>query len=215
MNKIYDGKKLARCFEVASATWKEIECLILIFNKTIEESLVKNNFRYEKLKKRSEQFDDTNWVGTGVGESFGILGFREKKPGRYLGYQISVLGDGMSLAGEPLIHFIFWNYPLDFSDTYVGFPFDTEWGHVVESDRLILWPDPDDGKPEWMFSIRLTSINDEDDVTRIVQAMTNLLKNNPEGLLLPPDLPGLVFYRLDGGELKVIESHGETQGLGS
>jgi len=203
MGENYDGKKLAKCFEVASATWKEIDSLAQILNKIIEESLSKNGTRYEKEKRIAFCMDDTDWIGTDVAQSFGIFQHRGKKPNRFLGYQVSVLGDGMLVAEEPLVHFVCWNYALSFDDgIYVGFPFDEEPPTKVESDRLIWWTE--DGLPQWMFSVRLTFINDEASVARIAHAMIALLQEKPLEEALPSSLPGLVLYHLDGDTLKVI-----------
>ena len=48
------------------------------------------------------------------------------------------------------------------------------------------------------------TINDENDVNKIVQSMIDLLVT--ENLKMPSELPGLVSYSLEGSELKVSAS---------
>ena len=203
MSNIYDGKKLARCFEVASATWREIDALTQVIKQMLEIQLNKNKFRHIRMK-RTWCNDETDWIGASVAECFGLIPPKNKTPKSYLGFQISVLGDGMEIAGEPLVHFVHWrDIPLDLNDAYVGFPLDQDCEHQVESERLIVWPG--DGQSEWLFSIRLTAINNEVDVKMIVDAMMALLHGNPADQALPSDISGLVRYRKEGEDLKVIE----------
>lgn len=202
MSTIYDGQNLARCFEVVSAAWKEIDALALLVNQKLEIHFHKNEIRYESMK-RTWRNDETGWVGSDVAQCFGLIHPPKRKPSSFLGFQISVLGDGMAIAREPLVHFVHWTTPLDLNDDYVGFPEDEE-PHYVDSDRLVRWQDGKNGNPPaWMFSIRLTTINSEGDVERIVQAMMNLLLGKPTNEALPSKFPGLVHYCMEGKSLKI------------
>ena len=202
MSNVYDGKNLASCFEVASAAWREIDALTQVIKQTLEIQL-NNKFRYICMK-RTRCNDENGWVGASVAECFGLIPPKKKTPKSYLGFQVSVLGDGMEIAGEPLVHFVHWrDIPLDLNDAYVGFPLDQDCEHQVESERLIVWPG--DGQAEWLFSIRLTAINNEVDVKMIVDAMMALLQGSPADQALFSGISGLVRYFKDGGELKVIK----------
>jgi hypothetical protein len=109
----------------------------------------------------------------------------------------------MAIGGEPLVHFVHWNTPLDLNEDYVGFPEDNE-AQYVDSDRLVRWPVPDGNPPAWMFSIRLTAINSEGDVEQIVQAMMALLRKPTDtDQALPSKFPGLVHYCMEGKSLKI------------
>lgn len=200
MDKIYDGKKLSSCLNLASAAGKEIESLSQLLNNVLINHLKENKIRNDNKFSVHYQSDDSGWIYTDVAHSIGILEHKKKKVSKYLGYQISLLGDGMVSAGEPLAHFFYWDSPVDFDNVWIGFPFDKDWGkYTVENDHLILWED--EKQPEWMFSVRLMTINDENDVNRIVQSMIDLLVT--ETLKMPSELPGLVSYYLEESELKI------------
>lgn len=202
MDKIYDGKKLAYCFDLASSACKEIESLAQLLNNTIIKSLEKNKVRNTSKFEVNDRSDDSGWIFTDLAQSIGILEPKKKKPSKYLGYQISLLGDGMIIAKEPLVHFFYWDTPVDFDSNYIGFPFEGDTEYKVERNHLIIWGN--DKKYEWMFSVRLVTINDESDVKKIVQTVMELLNN--EKLSLPSDLPGLISYSLEGSELNVSTS---------
>lgn len=204
MENTYDGNKLAKCFEVASSAWHEIDALTKLLNNQIEVTLTKCDIRFKKSKKPVYNSDDSNYMTADVAQSFGLFKHRGKKPSRYLSYQISVLGDGMAIAEEPLAHFFCWNDSLDFeSGCYVEIPFEDE-PTMVEGDRLVWWTKEE--PHQWMFSVRLTAINSEEAVKNIAIAMVALLKEKPIEDSLPSNLPGLVLYSLEKGNLTVTPS---------
>lgn len=206
MEEVYDGKSLARCFELASKAWNEIDALCQLLDATIEKELQRNADRNEPLS-RAWRYDDGDWIATDVAKCFGLISFRKKIPTRYLGYQISVLRDGMEIAQEPLVHLFHWGVPIDFLDgNYVGFPLDKQGVELqLRGNHLIVWADEEQLNSDdsiWMFSVRLTAINSEDDVNRIVSAMLALRKGPlvDDKVLDLDQLPGIVSYRVDDHE---------------
>ena len=121
-----------------------------------------------------------------------------------MGYQISLLGDGIKISdnAEPLLHVFCWKNPVKFDqdEWYAGFPFEETKDdpfEVVDS-RLCVWGGreaTDWSTRSWMYSLRLTALNSPDDLKKyIVEPALALLKGMDVATALPDRwLEGLLF----------------------
>lgn len=136
---------------------------------------------------------DENW-GMDEGEYLCISvarnqGLRKSKKSknseRWLGWQISLAGDGISVPGvsnpEPLLHVFCWSTPVDMGEMYVGFPLGNDETMVPSllDNQLVIWGDPDGSwnEREWLYSLRLFALRSPKDVDEmIVNPALGLLK---------------------------------------
>ena len=195
------GNSLILCFEAISSYGKEIDAL----SETLGELLVKNLGTsslpckvIDKLKY-DNRMSDTGWVCTDVASSLPLMGKhrRKKKPELYLGFQISVAGDGVSFHGnnEPLIHVNFWENAVDFDqESYMHYPLEEA---QIKNNRLLFWNHETEGwnKDEWTFSIRLLTLDSSQAlIDRVIHPAIALLRGEEITKALPDDLIGLVIY---------------------
>ena len=102
----------------------------------------------------------------------------------YLGYQISMTGDGIAIPGypDPLLHVFCWGASVNFeNELYIGFPLEEEKDcpFQIVGDRLILWGQPTDAwnVREWVYSLRLMALNSPTDLrTYVVDPARALLR---------------------------------------
>lgn len=199
MSTHYDGKQLARCFDVVSATYREIDSLIELLNNNISDKVNGiNDHNGKKLRiqepTQKDKADESGWIKCNITVSFEIFRGKKQAPSSYLGYQISLLGDGMILAEEPLIHFCHWVTALGIDDNHFGFSLDLSDSKIDEG-KLITWKSEDESV-YWTFSVRLTSINNVNDITRIADTIASLLEEQTSESI-PDDIHGLVRYHMN------------------
>ena len=152
--------------------------------------------------------EDSEWVYTDFVWSLPLksVGRGKTKTKRYLGYQISMFGDGIAIPGnlEPLLHVFCWGDAVNFDngEGYAGFPFEDPL-EVVDG-RLCVWDIPevtDWSKHSWMYSLRLTALNSPDDLKKyVVEPVLALLKGIDPVTALPDDWLGGVLVRYPAKE---------------
>lgn len=197
LDKPIEGKNLTACFEVASAACLEVEQLIKLLTNVLVKNLEKNKIRTHE-PKRCYQHDKSTWIYTDVAQSIGITFSRKKKINKYLGFQISLMGEGLMGCKEPLIHFFYWDCAVDFNESWITSPFNFDQEFKIKDKHLVSWSDEDSN--EWMFSIRLVAINSESDIVRIIEAIIDLI--NDSNLISISELLGIIGYHIEDGNLK-------------
>lgn len=208
MSTSFNGLSITECFEIASRCGIEINALSELLNGIFEVELTNKNNELpcilvgdNKKLKPEWRMDDSEWVLTDISKSFPLKTAKtNRKVEKYLSYQVSLAGDG--ILDEPLLHLCLWDDAINFEDCYMGFPLDPNPKFKVIADRLIVW----DGDTRnswknisWTFSVRLVSLNSEDDLRKwIVEPVLKLLKLNTEdtSLVLPVDFPDSVKFKL-------------------
>lgn len=173
-----DGKTVADCFALVARYGTELKAM----NDALE-NLLSVQLTAEKTfilvgdAEWDDRYDDSDWVYTDVACSFPLKsrGKGKSKVEKYLGFQISMTGDGIHIPGnkEPLLHVFCWESPIKFDDEYyIGFPSDSDPKnpHKCVDDRLMLWGERSGNwnEHEWVYSLRLMSINSIDDLKKYV-----------------------------------------------
>lgn len=208
MSKVVDGAALASCFKVVSSFGSEIESmsdsLVNLFTGAISEkdnklpcALSDKRFSYHECT------DDSGWVYTDIAYSLPLKNVdkRSKKTLAYLGFQISMTGTGIAAPGnqEPLVHVFLWKDHVDFDECYMEFPLEKESKIRVCEKLLIEWIPENETEQwsdrEWLFSLRLTSLNSSEDLKRcIVDPALALLRGDSVLSALPSSIEGLIRY---------------------
>ena len=211
MSNIIDGIALTKCFEIVSRCVTEVEALSDMLNGMLLEELGRSDNKLPCIingeSKHSYFTGDIGWVITDSAYSFPIKtkGKGKKKTAMYLGYQISLAGDGIALNNgnrQPLLHVCLWEVPLGFDDgNYVSFPMESasEASFEIIDGRLLTWGDV---TPEinwhdrgWTFSVLLTVLNNREDLLKyVVTPALSLLRGSDAKEALPENLQGLVRY---------------------
>ncbi|ABD70761.1 hypothetical protein Rfer_3051 [Rhodoferax ferrireducens T118] len=202
-----EGRQVVQCFRAVSAYGKEIEALCETLNARLTQEI--DNLKDELPCKVAGQFmkssreDEWDWIFTDVAYSLPLMdkAFRKKRAEMYLGYQISLTGDGMSFDGneEPLLHVCFWDIEIGFGDegVHMAYPVDQEHQPRLKDNRLILWEGSgaDWKKYQWTFSLRLLELKTSQDLhDRVIKPAIALLSGVDVRTALPDDLAGLVIY---------------------
>jgi hypothetical protein len=197
------GKKLTQCVRAISAYGKEIEAFRETLNGLLLQAIDNGGTPYARHGNpvTAARMDDSEWVYTDVAFSIPLWHIRRGRhvTDLYLGYQISLSGDGIGFRGndEPLLHVFLWDGPADLEENWMGYPLDAESEPTIEHNRLIMWPGAN--RAQWTFSIYLLSLNSNEALfDRVVTpAITLASLETEDGILeiLPDDLPGLVRYK--------------------
>jgi len=200
------GKRLAQCVNAISAYGKEIDVLRETLNRLLVDE-IENCPQYARHADdifESSQQDAAEWVYTDISYSIPLqfmMGPAPQNPVRYLGYQISLCGDGISFCDneEPLLHVYFWRHPSDFEESYMC-PELLEGSTTEHNKHLIVWPGPRDGlrNSEWTFSLRLLTLDSGqtllERVVRPAIRLASLAAGADIADVLPDNLPGLLAY---------------------
>lgn len=205
-----NGKTLASCFEMVSRCGTELEGLRDTLSNMLEAALANASSVAMPCVISDdgiwdERMDDSGWVYTDIGFSLPLKkkGKGNKSTERYLGFQISMVGDGIAIPenSEPLLHVFFWSVPCSFEDDeYVGFPYSEgqDYPFEVMGNRLLMWEDKDsDGwtRHEWTYSLRLMDLNSADDLRKqVVEPALALIKGATPAEALHDGVRGLVRY---------------------
>lgn len=205
-----DGKTVADCFALVARYGIELNAL----HETLE-NLLSEQLTIEKSlpcvlvgnTENKDRFDDSGWVANDQACSIPLksTGKGNKSIEKYLGFQISMTGDGINILGneEPLLHIFCWGIPINFDDKdYIGFPLedDADYPHEILNECLISWGSWNGSwcDKEWTYSLRLLSINSIDDLKKyVVNPALALLKGaNIDEVLLKEWLDKtLIRYR--------------------
>ncbi len=196
-----DGKTLTDCFSLVAACGNEVNGLHDMLDIMLIDQLKPGkDFSPCVLTGKAiydYRMDDSTWVCTDIANSFPLkaTGKGNKGVEQHLGYQISMAGDGIAVSGntEPLLHVFCWRDPCNFRDEfYAGFPHDNtdEGSFEVVDDRLMLWGDREAtgwNKREWCYSLRLTTLNSQEDLNTYVIVPAMALLKGGDALTALPD----------------------------
>jgi len=207
MTKVVDGAALASCFKVVSSCGSEIEAMSdSLINLLAEAISEKNNNRPLPCAISDKHFssysmDDSSWVCTDIAYNLPLKNVGKRKTLAYLGFQISMAGAGIAAPGnnEPLVHVFLWKVPVDFNEFFMGFPLEKDDKIRVLDNLLIEWTPEEEiekwSDREWLFSLRLTSLNSSEDLKRcIVDPALALLRGETVLSALPSSIDGLIHY---------------------
>ncbi|ADU65153.1 hypothetical protein Selin_0399 [Desulfurispirillum indicum S5] len=203
MSEISIGTSIKKSVELIENVGREVESLFQMIqheiNNAIEEHAVVKSIDDWEYDWRS---DDNDWVVKDYACYLGIGGRKDKTvPKRYICLQVSLAGDGMSTKEdnnqEPLLHVMFWDGYVVFTDEYYMVPSWDDEGLKLQDEVLFNWnPEAEPWvDQEWGYSLLLTSINDLDDIRKkIVNPIFALIQGQGvEGAKLV-DIEGIVRY---------------------
>jgi len=205
-----DGKTLAHCFSFVTACGKELNGLHdMLANMLVERITERRESLPFVLAGKAiidSRMDDSEWICTDIAFSLPLkaAGRGKKSAEQYVGYQISMAGDGIAIPGseEPLLHVFCWGSPCDFtSGYYAGFPHvnDDEDPYEIVCDRLMLWgsrKSSEWNKRSWCYSLRLVALNSQDDLQAyVVDPVVALLMGSEVIAALPDDWLGAALVR--------------------
>lgn len=207
MARDFNGTTITKCFEVVALCGKEIEALCetldSLFLKKISSRKPSEHYSLSAGGvKEVHRTDDSGWIVLDVARNFPFRTRKKQKTEMYLGYQISLVQGGIALPknNEPLLHVFFWNAPVNFEEMYIKFPFgdDLDRSCQVVGNKLVVWGEAEPQNwtdREWIFSVKLTSLNSNADLLeRVVIPALALLDRAGADQALPDGLPGLVLY---------------------
>lgn len=205
------GPRIYECFSTVESVGREVDAINRHLPGLIEDKLI--GAGYKPFEQHDEwRQSDNGWVPT---DYIWAVSFSKKSNNRdklWLGYQISLSGDCVNYRGckapEPLVHVFLWSdidsAELGFSGgNYMGFPLEPYQGLKLTSNSLIEWPITQgynwfekENLRGWTFSIRLTSLNQLEDLeTLIVKPAIKLIDSNDvNGTLGNLKDKGLVWY---------------------
>jgi hypothetical protein len=188
--KSLSNKTISDCFELVAQCGNELVGIRDALNNMFSEefSSKHNDFPFspEGDFVQSERFDDSGWLYTDEAQSIGLKAKGKRKIERYIGYQISMTGDGILVPSynEPLLHVFCWEHPCDFDEgDYVGcsaWEDDENSPLSIAENRLLYWGSLDESgwnECEWTFTLRLMALNTPDDLKKyVIQPAFALLK---------------------------------------
>jgi hypothetical protein len=197
---IVDGKTISDCFALIARCGTELEGLKDALGNLLSEQLkTKNASPFVlagnlQIDDRFAAGNNSAWVYTDSACSFPLKSKGKRRTEGYLGFQISMAGDGIAILGnaEPLLHIFFREVPVDFDDgDYIGFPLDVEESHKITNDRLLNW-----SEGQWTYSLRLMSINSIEDLNKyVVEPALALLSGENVIDALPDEWLGKTLIR--------------------
>jgi len=210
MAHVFDGVKLTQCFNVVSNAGKEIDALSEILNNQLAKAIAKTSFRLDQKEPiYSERNDDSDWISTGIANSFALKSKGKKVADNYLSYQVSLYGDGVGSDenAEPLLHVYLWSVAADYDEDcymYIPYPASSEedpW-ELTYNGQLISW----DNFEGWTFSIRLTTLNSAQDLEQyVVNPAIALLNGEQPEEAFAGSHPGLITYQITEDGMLVIK----------
>lgn len=202
------GKSITESVTFISKVGAECELLAALFTQELS-SLFSGGAlgkRYQAEGGWIEHYssDEHDWVYVGSAFSLPLIIKPKRSVGAHLAIQISLSGDTIAAAGndQPLVHVCFWSDPIDFDETYMGFPIENEsYVPTLEEGVLFKWPALATGLQEWTYSLRLAEINNVQDVHEmIVEPVRTLLLGESVSDARLHSLRGIVRYSAVEGE---------------
>ncbi|WP_449423521.1 hypothetical protein [Rhodanobacter lindaniclasticus] len=102
----------------------------------------------------------------------------------HLSIQVSLIGVGAEVAGEPLLHIFLWLDKVSFDeDYYFAFPIECDESEEMHNvgNRLVTWNGGETGFPfGWAYSVKLFAIKDKEAIKElIVDPISGLLSIDP------------------------------------
>ena len=215
-----EGKKIIDAVRFVSKLGGEIEAMMDTLDSLIKSSVYERgkDFKLSEKEIREDSKEDaSDWTYISTGKSFGLIprGSRKNtKAELHITYQIDLDSSGLPCCDdEPLLHVFCWECQLNFSEPdecYMGWPFDEEESeYLLSGDSLWVWPytDREDGpqwkKRQWAFSVKLVSLNSEEDLkNKVVGPMISMLNGDFVNTALPDNLDGIIRYEENNGKYK-------------
>lgn len=201
-----DGKTLAQCFEMVAKSGSELEGLITSLKNMLVEKFEKNGnewpFALAGDFQYSDRLDESGWVYTDVSYSLPLKSRGKRKAECYLGFQISMHGEGIAVPGqdaEPLLHVFCWDDPVNIAaENYMGFPLYKDETLNIREGRLLTWGAKDSqhwNSCSWTYSLKLLALNNADALEKYaVDPAFALLTGEDVVKALPDDLVPFVHY---------------------
>jgi hypothetical protein len=205
MGKDFDGTTLTQCFDVVAKCGGELEAMCSTLTELFSNALPAAEAKWVGDASSDTRPDGSGWVSIDYLWWLPIGPKKSSTKKMYLGYQISLMGDGVAIPGipaqEPLIHVFLWSSVPSFeNEYYLGFPFEADQGLVGTENGLIEWNVGEgyewSGRPTiWTFSIKLFTLNSREDLLQyVVNPAVGLLNGKNVSVALPDSIPGLVRY---------------------
>jgi hypothetical protein len=206
------GNNITNAFRLVSQCGAELNSLSNLLTEMLSAAISSDNELKCSTNGKAvsiSRYDDSGWVRTDHAVNIPLRkrsARTRKDTVRYLGFQISMMNDGMALPDndEPLLHVFLWSLPVDFNEIYMGFPLCENNSPQVIDHRLLIWPEIEGDyweiegkwdKREWNYSLRLAQLNTQNDLEKhCIEPVIALLKGKPVIKALPDALPALVHY---------------------
>lgn len=204
--KTTSGTNSIKAIEYVEKLTNEVEKLATSIQSELGKALEKRNQGWIAAEKsEDDQASTSGWLYTDSAWSVGLKknGKGKKSTIRHIGYQISLVGDGVpSHLAEPVVHIYCWGDPVSFEEEYyVGFPLDPEEQYSIEDDCLIVFSSANEKRTWdqhlWTFSLKLLEINSDAEVTSyIVNPTLKLLQGQRASVALKDAISAnaVVFY---------------------
>jgi hypothetical protein len=206
-----EGKTVVQSFEIASRVCKEVGSLHELLQDQLTEAIGsasrenKTPWGIAAAAVSDARLDESEWLYTDILFALPLKcsGKGNKPIQCYVGYQVSILGDGIALPEnkEPLLHVFCWaDITPSFEDgNYLGFPApdDEINGFNVVNNHLLLWGSENAAWNEkgWAFSLRLLQLNTPDDLqTQVIAPALALLNAQSVSTVSLANLPAIVRY---------------------
>lgn len=201
-----DGKTVAAAFALVSKCGDEVENLSELLAQQMSDA-IKGDRKLPFIVAGEVDWQyrhaSSEWLKTDIACSLPLKakGKGNKRIAAYLGFQISMTGDGIAIPGnaEPLLHVFLWGGYVGADDIWICFPWSPDASEFdVIDDRLMLWSEHGTaawGQGEWQYSLRLIDLNTPEEVYRhCVAPALALLSGMAPREALPDDLPALYRY---------------------
>ncbi|MDR1910752.1 MAG: hypothetical protein LBQ52_00180 [Helicobacteraceae bacterium] len=170
------GKAIFQIVSRVSEIGSQIEALLAKLDDELRSSLKDCGYKIDNSFASGFK-DESTWVYV---NAFYNIPITSKKSGvtRYLGFQVSLIGDGaLASDEEPALHVFYWSVQCDKENYIVAGESDDE----IIAKRLYryLWD-----KDSWSYTVRLAKIDSPEDLDKyIVKPSIELLKASEEGKL--------------------------------
>lgn len=205
-----EGKTVVQSFEIASRICKEVGSLHELLQDQLTEAIGSASRENKTLwciaagGVSDDRLDESEWLYTDL-----LFALPLKSSGKgnkpiqcYVGYQISMFGDGVVLPEnkEPLLHVFCWaDTPSFEGGNYQGFPVldDEINGFDVLENHLLHWGSANAAWNErgWTFSLRLLQLNTPDDLqTQVIAPALALLNAESISTVSLANLPAILRY---------------------
>ncbi|WP_313474830.1 hypothetical protein [Stutzerimonas kunmingensis] len=194
------GNQISASFEYVTKVGQEVDNLSTLvteeINRMLSEPDLARLFASEHWSNDTRN-SDNQWVSTDVIYDIPLIIKPKRSASMYLGFQISLAGDGIATGGNrlPLIHVFCWAYgPAEFPGCAMIFPLEPG-EQLLDSGLLFVFEDRPGAPRSWAYSVELAQVNTLDDVARLIlQPMRKLLLGAEALEAFKGDLKGLVRY---------------------
>jgi len=200
------GSSITQSFGFVAKVGEQCEALAQLIKQEVSASLLKPSLSSRLLPgKWSNRYreDASGWVFSDAVWTLPLTPKAKKAEPLYLSIQLSIFNnnaEGGSIA-EPLLHISCWESPVDHKeDCYMGFPMEHMTAATLHrlangSARLFRWEAKTRQPDWWTYSVRLTDLNDVNDVRALITTpVAQLLEDVDAGERMLHDLPRVIRY---------------------